>query len=111
MRATWNVEQGNFMVKFKLGGAGPDNIGLGTIVGIDKKFKEAGEVYETNSSEEISILRNLTYTGLAEEIRVLETELEEMSWRMLISLGSKLGVYKPGLNRIELTSRIINKSC
>jgi hypothetical protein len=51
-----------------------------------------------------------TNTGLVEysgqDSRPQDMPLEEMPWRSLVSLGSKLGVHKPGVNREQLIQAI-----
>lgn len=100
------------MTKFRIGGSGPNGRGLGNIVGIAKRFESAGEIYETNVYSEMEILRHLEKKSLVTEI--VDTEiarrdkLQIMSWKELVSLGSKLGVFKAGINKAELIKKIID---
>ena len=51
------------MAKFRMGGSGPDGMGLGWIAGLETKrrFDKSGEIYETNSLSEIQVLRRCPY--------------------------------------------------
>jgi len=103
------------MAKFRLGGSGPDYRGLGKIAGIAGGFEKSGIIYKTDSPEEILILRNLVNSGLAVELTdaviSLKKELLDMSWKELVAMGSQLGVFKPGIKRLELINRIVKVSC
>lgn len=103
------------MAKFRLGGSGPDHRGLGRIAGISGNFDKSGIIYETDSPDEIIILRNLVNSGLAVELTdavvSLKNELLDMSWKELVAMASQHGVFKAGINRLELINRIVMVSC
>lgn len=111
------------MARFRTGGSGPDDRGLGWIAGIaEHRFDKAGEIYETNDPDEIEALRRCSY---AEEIidgiplqacergnfpgrserMCLRDGLERKKMRELIRIGH--GLYRVGMTKIELIDRII----
>jgi len=100
------------MAMFKLGGAGPDNMGLGFVIGLNKRFDNAGEIYVTDVPTELEVLHRLSERGLAinlSDCKVYrEAMIEEMKWRDLVSMGAKIGVFKPGMKKAELIIRIVN---
>jgi hypothetical protein len=102
------------MVKFKLGGSGPDGGGLGWVSGIIKRrFDKSGEIYETDDPHEIQALRHCSYveemadkegageqgSGGAREVLRLKKMNE------LIRIGR--GLYRVGMTKSELIDRII----
>lgn len=105
------------MVKFKLGGSGPDGGGLGWVSGIVKRrFDKAGEIYETDDPCEIQALRRCSYVEeMADEERASGEAGEQGSrevlrhkkMRELIKIGR--GLYRVGMTKTELINRIISR--
>ncbi len=111
------------MAKFRTGGSGPDDRGLGWIAGItEHRFGMAGEIYETDDPDEIEALRRCSYAEeIADEVppqtvergKILE-ELEHVSpkeklkhkkMRELIKIGH--GLYRVGMTKVELIDKIV----
>ncbi|MBD3181046.1 hypothetical protein GF312_02070 [Candidatus Poribacteria bacterium] len=112
------------MARFRIGGSGPDNRGLGKIEGIDtRRFDVAGEIYETNKYNEIIILRKCLYVNeLTDEDTCGEKpseedlqkdvytgyskqELENMKMKDIIKL--KRGLYRVGMTKAKLINALI----
>jgi hypothetical protein len=109
------------MIRFKLGGSGPDGGGLGWVSGIIKRrFDKSGEIYETDDPCEIQALRRCPYVEEmaddADEIPVPPVQskhvcsrevLRHKKMRELIKIGR--GLYRVGMTKTELINRIISR--
>ena len=110
------------MAKFKIGGAGPDGMGLGWIEGITRhRFDKSGEIYETDDLGEIQALRRCEYveeidSEAAEPKRSVDMpydtgcdeyrlELTKKSMKELIKLGC--GLFRVGMTKMELVDDIM----
>jgi hypothetical protein len=106
------------MAKFRLGGSGPDNRGLGKIAGIPgKRFDKAGEMYETDDLDEIQVLGLCPYAEaiapnegndgetLERGNLVVKEKLKRKKMKELIKMG--YGLYQVGMTKAELVDRII----
>ena len=114
------------MAKFRVGGVGPDGGGLGKVAGIPgRRFDIAGEIYETEDTDEIRALRECPYVveisgdrndhedgkvadhSSEKDHRCTEEELERLKMRELVKLGR--GLYQIGMTKRELISLIMEQ--